>query len=160
MDSPFVIKRRDLKQVAKAMHSIRSDKPLFSCRTPIFETLVDLKKVFEDVFQRAGAKAVLRKGAKKAFRPGVWVGYWWNEKRKGMQRLWIGCETELAKPRNGVKKFGVAFLLYDKGDTYDLVAYVEERDGWRENMMTYAKKDVNCGQFGDQAIKYWARMLK
>jgi hypothetical protein len=164
MDSPVVIKKVDLKRLAKALHSLRSeDKPEFPYNEPIFETLVDLKKLLVDLLRQAAKHPVLRKRAGKAFRSNIWVGHWWEgEKTKGRQLLWIGCDVQFKKrPYKELKGFGAALTLGSHSGDYDLCAYLTKTDEtWRDDTMTYPKKDVNCSDFAEKAIGYWVRLLK
>ena len=104
MAKPYRIAAGHLKALAKALNALRyKERPSFEYKSPGFETLGTLKNFLEDLFARASTKATLQKRAGKRFRPRMCVQYWWEEKKpEGYQRLLLGCEARLAKPRNGI----------------------------------------------------------
>jgi len=162
MDRPSKIKMTDLQDLVKALYKIRyEDKPGFTYDRPIFETLVDLKRFFTDVFRKASKEPILYKRAGKSFRPKLRVSWWYEDKKLGKEWIWIGCETKLIKPYKKVKSFGAALTLYENDSKYRLVAYVTQIDDfWREQHVDYPKKDLNCSEFENMAIEYWNKVLK
>jgi hypothetical protein len=164
MVKPHKITGSNLKALATALHRVRFDgEPEFTYKTPSFETLAILKTFLEDLFKRAAEDTVLRKRAKKKFRPSMYVSYWWEDekKKRTTQWLWIGCESKLAKPYKGVTSFSAALLLTDKPEKYSLVAYFTNLEGhFREPMLEYKRKDIDCLEFQKEAMGYWTKFLK
>jgi hypothetical protein len=167
MDSPVIIRREDLRSLSKALHHLRfTAKPNFSFDNRSFETLVDLKKLFEDTFRRAAKQALVRKRAGKAFRPKMTVSYWWHtDKNAGaMKWLWVGCSIYFRRAFKGIKGLGAALTLTDKAGEFDLQAYVfDEAEEWCEDQHYYVhprRKDVRCAEFTAKALDHWSRALR
>lgn len=164
MERPSVIKKTDLKNLSKAFHSIRyENRPHFNYNQPIFEAVVDFKKILEDIFRKAAKHDIILKRTGKTFRPSMHFSYWWEDVdiKKGKELLWIGCQAKMVKPHNKIDRFGAALLLYNKSEKYDIVAYVGNAgDSWDDDMYYFPKKDLNCLEFEHEAIKYWSRKLK
>jgi hypothetical protein len=161
MDRPEKIAKNDIQTLASALYQIRyKDKPNFAYSDPIFENLVILKKFMEDTFRRASKEPILLKRAGKAFRAKFRVSWWYEEKKKGKEWLWIGCEVTLRKQYNNIDAFGAALLLYDKQKKYKLLAYVNRKDkeDWEEEH--YRRREINCSEFENMAIKFWIKKLK
>jgi hypothetical protein len=162
MERPHLIKKTDLKALSRALHIIRfKDKPMLTFNGPTFETIVTFKMFLEDVFRKAAKEPILKKKAGKSFRPNMRVSWWYEEKKKGKEWLWIGCGVKLQKAYNEIKSFGAALILYDKENKYDAIVYVEGTDGnWCLPIEYYPKKDINCLEFEKMALKYWSKKLK
>jgi hypothetical protein len=165
MKSPLTLQRENLAALAKSLFRLRNDKDSalnFRLDAGAFETMLDLKVVFEDLFRRASNDEIIGDGLRNK-RPSMWLSNWYMTEATKKRFLLLSCEASLKKPKNGVKTLRAVFILYGKLGRFDVAALVDEENGeWSEKYAYYwkGKSRMDCEDFSCQAISVWRRALQ